>query len=98
MSARTPVAELGCEDYRIVKFTHDVGLATELMRTRLNEEYRTPVDPEPFRDKNVGKPRLAWIRIVPCLDSSYGAAEGWAFEYQPARANTRGAFRAVVFS
>ncbi len=92
MSVREPVAELGHEGYRIVKFTHDVELATKVMLDKLTREYGK------FSAEEVGKPRQEWIRIVPCLESSYGAMEGWAFEYQHAKPGTRGAFRAVVFT
>lgn len=92
MGDREPVAELGQEGYRIVKFTHDVELAAKVMLEKLTHEYGK------WSADEVGKPRLEWIRIVPCLESSYGAMEGWAFEYQHAKPNTRGAFPAVVFS
>lgn len=91
---REPVAEIGAEDYRIVRHTHDVDLATKLMRARLDEEYGPPE----FGPREVGTPWQAWIRIVPCLPNSYGAGEGWKFEYRHAKPHARGAFRAVVFS
>lgn len=111
MSAREPVAVLGLEDFRIVKFTHDVEVAAKLMRKKLWEENGCPGDVTggfctPFgRDDcphwetaSPGSHYLDWIRIVPCLPNSYGAMDGWAFEYQAAKANSRGAFKAVVFT
>jgi hypothetical protein len=92
VSAREPVAELGHEDYRIVKFTHDVELAATLMLEKLNREYGN------YEPDEIGKPYQTWIRIVPCLENSYGAAEGWGFVYQNAKPHSRGAFRAVVWS
>ena len=89
-----PIAEIGADDYRIVRHTHDVELATTLMRARLCGECGSPE----FGPRETGQPRLAWIRIVPCLPNSYGAAQDWAFEYRDAQPGSQGAFRAVVFS
>lgn len=95
---REPVAELGAEDYRIVRHTHDIELAEMLMRAELARENGYPEWLDPAREPSVGKPRLAWIRIVPALPGTWAEAEGWSFEYQDARPHTRGAFPAVVFS
>lgn len=108
MSKREPVAEIGAEDYRIVRHTHDVELAEKLMRSELLKEYGCSASWRSFQDQHtctdeclasvdLGRPLPMWIRITPCLPNSYGAAEGWAFTYQHAEPHSRGAFRAVVF-
>jgi hypothetical protein len=89
---REPVAELGADGYRIVRRTHDVELAEKLMRELLSQDTGEPYT------WPLGKPEKTWIRIVPCLPGTLGHGEGWAFEYQQARAGSRGAFRAVIFS
>lgn len=98
MSKREPVAELGAEDYRIVKFTHDVELAEQLMRAELAREHSSPEWLDSNEEPSVGRPRLEWVRITPCLPNSYGAFEGWRFVYTYAKGPGRGAFPAVVFS
>lgn len=98
MSKRQPVAEIGAEDYRIVRHTHDVELARKLMHAEIDREHReTYGEPWSGGSEDVGKPRQAWMRVVPCLPNSYGASEGWAFQYQDAEPHARGAFPAVVF-
>lgn len=107
---REPVAEIGSEDYRIVKHTHDVELAIRLMRNRLVTEYGCPrygysdgcadFAPGPTNcphDLNVGKPRLTYVRIQGALPNSFAAAEGWAYSYHEYDKPGRGAFPAVVF-
>jgi hypothetical protein len=96
---REPVAEIGAEDYRIVRHTHDVELATTLMVAKLVKEIVDVAWPEPLDQIAVspGRPRQVWMRIVPCLPGSYGDAEGWKFEYRECDQG-RGAFPAVVFS
>ena len=107
---REPVAELGAEDYRIVKHTHDVELAARLMRAELLkadgcpgdirdggghcDDWRNPDCPHPL---NLGKPVQVWVRIVPALPNSYAAAEGMDYTFNPAEPGSPGAFRAVEF-
>lgn len=105
---RVPVAELGDEDYRIVRHTHDVELAERLMRQRLLNEYGCEtwhpggpgaplIDHDCLAEVRVGTPRQRWVRIVPCLPGSSGDMDGWAFEYRHADGPGRGVFPAVVF-
>jgi hypothetical protein len=96
---REPVAEIGAEDYLIVRHTHDVDLATRLMRAKLIEEYVREMGALADDDyaPDPGKGRPEWIRIVPALPNSYAAAEGWEFTYATAKPHSSGAFPAVVF-
>ncbi len=100
---REPVAELGDEDYRIVRHTHDVELARRLMAERLTAELRAEFGrhfdetEDAFSPADVGTPQQVHMRIVPCLPGSYGDGEGWRFEYRHCGPG-RGAFPAVVFS
>jgi hypothetical protein len=106
-----PVAEIGVEDYRIVRHTHDVELATKLMRSKLIAYYGCPGDGKspdgfcrPFDSPDcphphaLGRPQLEWIRIVPALPGTFAESEGWKFTYQPTKPHARGAFPAVVFT
>jgi hypothetical protein len=93
---REPVAEIGAEDYRIVRHTHDVELATELMQAELNRDYGQECVAE-FGEPAVGRPVQVWCRITPCLPNSFGASEGWSSAYTYAEPHSRGSFRAVVF-
>lgn len=105
---REPVAEVGAEDYRIVRHTHDVELARALMRAKLLEENGCPGDSMSFCQPGeeercshpfaLGQPRQVFMRRVYCLPNSYGAWEGWGFQYHDADGPGRGAFPAVVFS
>lgn len=99
---REPVAEIGAEDYRIVRHTHDIAEATVLMRALLGDHREVGCDERCYTDGcegavNLGKPQQEWIRIVPALPNTYAAGEGWKFTYQSTRPRARGAFRAVVF-
>lgn len=111
---REPFAETVDEDYRIVRHTHDVDLAAELMRDEILKGYAEYGCPEESwadieaghihtctsacRDAiQLGVAEQKWVRIVPCLPGSYGATEGWTFQYQHADKPGRGAFPAVVF-
>lgn len=107
---REPVAVLGAEDYRIVKYTHDVELATRLMRDRLVAEYGCPrygapegckdFAPGPTKcphDVSVGRPRQTYVRIQGALPGSYAESEGWSYAYHEYVDPGRGAFPAVVF-
>lgn len=104
---REPVAEIGAEDYRIVRHTHDVDLAEQLMRVEQLKQYGCPGDgfnyckdlwdpacPHPFR---LGKAEQVWVRIVPALPNSYAESEGLKYTFNPAKPNERGAFKAVEF-
>lgn len=107
MTRRQPVAEIGDEDYRIVRHTHDVDLATRLMRDRMVAELgclrRTFQDTlhtctdECLDEYDPGKPVPVWVRIVPALPNSWAASEGLHYTYNPAKPHTRGAFKAVEF-
>ena len=107
MVTREPVAEIGAEDYFIVRHTHDVELATRLMRAELLEangcpgeewtfckDFHDPGCPHDFR---LGKPVQVWVRIVPALPNTYAAAEGLTATFNPAEPGSPGAFRAVEF-
>jgi hypothetical protein len=91
-----------------VRHTHNVRLASRLMTARLFSEYgcaegtcdfgpRDQRRPVCLHKQRTGKAEQAWIRIVPALENTYAASEGWAFTYQHTRPHSRGAFRAVVF-
>lgn len=108
MSRRNdPVAEIGHEDYLVVRHTHDVTLAAQLMRAKLLAEDGCPQWHAPeerhtctgacLPDAALGRAAQVHLRVVPCLPHSYGAAEGWEFEYQRAEPGP-GAFPAVVFT
>ncbi len=90
---REPVADLGDEDYRIVRHTHDVELAERLMRARLDEEYGPPAS----GSRKVGTPQQVYVRIVPALPGTPAEDMGWKFEYRHSKPG-KGAFPAVVFS
>ena len=107
---REPVAEIGDEDYRIVRYTHDIDLATQLMRAHLKVYYGCPRDGEddgcpilapvgdcPHEWERVGKPEQVYARIQHALPNSYAAAEGWTYAYHEYEKPGRGAFPAVVF-
>jgi hypothetical protein len=108
---RKPVAEIGAEDYRIVRHTHDVHEAADLMSTELREKHGCPGDgagnycdiPDPAglatcrHEHHLGKAVQVWVRIVPALPNSYAAAEGLTFTYNGAKPHSPGAFRAVEF-
>jgi hypothetical protein len=96
---REPVAEIGAEDYRIVRYTHDVELATKLMVAKLRaelEEAWAP-DPAPPKDINPGRPKQTYVRIQGALPNSLAAAGGWSYAYHEYDKPGRGAFPAVVF-
>ena len=89
---RHPEAVLGADDYRIVKFTHDVDLARKLVYARLTEEYG-----EEYGGR-LGKPVQVYVRCLGALPHSFAASEGWAYEYVEEKPPVRtGAFKAVVF-
>lgn len=90
---REPVAELGAEDYRVVKHTHDVALAERLMREAVAKDRGL----ELHEVGTPGRPVAVWLRVQPCLPNSYGAGEGWSYAFHPTAAGARGAFRAVEF-
>jgi hypothetical protein len=95
---RVPVAELGEDDYRIVRHTHDVEEASSLMRALLGdctERGCTDTCP-PCPPVKLGTPRRVHVRILSRLPGSLAEAEGWAFEYRECQPG-RGAFPAVVF-
>lgn len=104
---REPVAEIGAEDYRIVRHTHDVELAERLMRAELLRENGCPGDgwnfcpdfqnPDCPHDFRLGKPVQVWVRIVPALPNSYAAGEGLSYTFNPADPHSPGAFRAIEF-
>jgi hypothetical protein len=87
---REPVAEIGHENYRVVRHTHDIELAKKLMHAKISADLGSRYDGE------LGEPRQVWMRITYCLPNSYGAGEGWRIEYREG-ARGRGAFPAVVF-
>jgi hypothetical protein len=106
---RIPVAELGAEDYRIVRHTHDVDLATRLMRAEILKEHGCPGGDtwddhcpdfrgdDCLHDVRLGKPVQVWVRIVPALPNSWAASEELDYTFNPAEPASRGAFRAVEF-
>lgn len=99
MAKREPVAEIGVDDYRIVRHTHDIELAKRLMLAEVRREYRAECGEDPdYELEDVGTPRQRWMRIVPCLPGTIGHTDGWRFEYQDADGPGRGVFPAVVFS
>jgi hypothetical protein len=101
----SPVAEIGDEDYCIVRHTHDVDLAKQLMRGKWLEVNGCPGGPDfSFcvdeskceHAPDLGEPRQVHVRILPALPGSHAELEGWKFEYRECEPK-RGAFRAVVF-
>lgn len=107
---REPVAELGYEDFRIVRHTHDVELADRLMRDKIlaeegcQQQYMAAMAGTPHTCSDecralvvVGKPVQVWARVAPCLPGSYGDSDGWAYTFHYANGPGPGAFRAVEF-
>ena len=89
---REPVAEIGEDDYRIVRHTHDIELARRLMAEKLTAE----ADYGTYEPHEVGRPRQVWMRVVNALPGSFAEACGWKFQYVECERG-RGAFPAVVF-
>jgi len=98
---REPVAEIGAEDYRIVKYTHDVELASRLMLAKLQQERRDQYWPSTIPEDDLpttaGRPKQTYVRIQGALPNSYAEYEGWAWSYHEYDKPGRGAFPAVVF-
>jgi hypothetical protein len=101
---REPVAELGAEDYLIVKHTHDVDVARRLMTRELVEKNEFPGDPEGFTQarreyvaKRLSRPKQTYVRVQGALPNSFAAAEGWRYAYHEYDQPGPGAFPAVVF-
>ena len=91
---RQPAVHEVLEGGWLVRHTHDVELATAMLRHHLVRHERWPahlarerIDPQ--------RARLQWYRITPCLPGSYGYDEGWAYQYTVAGPGQRGAFPAV---
>lgn len=93
------MAYIGAEDYRIVRHTHDVELATQLMTERLRAELREEYwpDPAPPTAFNLGTPKKVYVRIQGAIPGSQAEAEGWSYAYHEYSEPGRGAFPAVVF-
>jgi hypothetical protein len=96
---REPVAEIGADDYRIVRHTHDLDLAKRLMRAALIEEYVRDMGALADDDysPDPGQGRQTWVRVQYALPGSYAEAEGWPYSYHEYNQPGRGAFKAVVF-
>lgn len=94
-AVRQPAVHEVAESGWVVRHTHDVDQARELLvaHCRAQEWW----DDERVTVWDGVKGRQVWLRIVPCLPNSWGAAEGYAFTYNPAEPHSRGAFRAVEF-
>jgi hypothetical protein len=99
-----PVAEIGADDYLIVKHTHDVEVARTLMTRELVDKNEFPGDAESltlarreYFAKRLSRPKQRYVRIVPALDNSFAASEGWTYAYHECDEPGRGAFPAVVF-
>jgi hypothetical protein len=67
-TVREPVAEIGAEDYLIVKHTHDIDLARQLMTQALIEEAVWPGDPYSVvvarRERiaqRLGRPKVTYV-------------------------------------
>jgi hypothetical protein len=89
---RKPEAYLGSEDYRIVKFTHDIDLARRLMYAKLTEAYGADFG------GRLGRPERVYVRCLGALPASFAASEGWSFEFHEEKPPIKsGAFKAVVF-
>ena len=96
---RVPIAEIGYEDYRIVRHTHDIKEASVLMRAVLGDHSEVGCDETcpPCPEIKLGTPHLVWVRVVPALPNSWAAYEGLRYTFNPARPNSPGAFKAVEF-
>lgn len=105
---REPVAELAAEDYRIVRHTHNIDLAADLMRAALFAEDGCPDRIQITCDKHAsdddclaaidpGKPVQRYVRIQGALPNSYAAAEGWKYQFIEHDEPGRGRFPAVIF-
>jgi hypothetical protein len=95
---RELVAEIGDDDYLIVKYTHDVTLALNLMAAKLKSEWwDPPADVDERIARRLGLPVLRWVRCLGPLPGSHAEWEGWAYAFHEHDAPSRGAFPAVVF-
>lgn len=102
--SRDPQAYIGVDNYQVVKFTHDIELATRLMRDAILDEFGcwtlhcTATSMAPCEHpQRIGRPVQVWLRTVHCLPNSYGAGEGWDWQHVHAKGRGRGAYPAVVF-
>ncbi len=93
---REPEAVLCADGVVLVKHTTDVDLARRLALDALVADDAVPA--ELRGEYNLGRVRVGHIRIVGCLPNSYGAGEGWGWQYLYAAGPARGAFPAVEFA
>lgn len=85
---REPVAEIGAEDYLIVKYTHDIDLARELMTQALVEEAAWPGDPYSVvvarRERiaqRLARPKATWVQAQPVLLDIAVTEQSWQATY-----------------
>jgi hypothetical protein len=93
-----PLAEGGY----LVKHTDDVDKARWLVqkwvaRDQYGDDFKQHLTPAQVREISVGKARPIYCRITPCLPSSYGAREGWAWSYHCTDGPGKGVVKAVEF-
>lgn len=95
---REPVAVICGDDYLIVKHTHDVEQARELMAAALKVDWYGPhADVDERIARRLSRPHVTYARIINALPNSYAEAEGWSCVFQEQDVPSRGAFPAVVF-
>lgn len=90
---RDPEAVVGADDYLIVTHTHEIELATFLMRGELTMLGRGTDSIA----RRLARPVTRYVRKVPALPNSYAAAEGWPYAFIEQEHPASGAFPAVIF-
>lgn len=91
---RTPEVHYVMDDGWLVRHTHDVDLAANMVRHHLVRNERWTADAA-RTSITTDRAKVRWYRVTPCLPGSYGDSEGWAYQYTVAEPGGRGAFRAV---
>lgn len=89
---KTPAACLLDEGAALVKHTHDIDLATTLVKQAVAEDGDWTAD-----EIVPTNPRVIWCRIINTLPGSWAEAEGYAWTYAAAPGPGRGVFPAVEF-
>lgn len=107
MTKREPFADVCGDGYRVVRHTHDVELARELLRVAELKQYGCPGGADfsfctDLNDPNCphltirGEGKQVYVRIITTLPGS-PVGDEFAYLYQECEPK-RGAFPAVVFS
>ena len=95
---RKPEALMTADGAWLVKHTHDIDLAAQLVRAAIVEGYYADCGAVYLRKPDAGQGRAIWCWIGGPLPGSLAQAEGWAWQYHYADAPRRGVFPAVEFA